>query len=39
MLGEVSVVEGETYEMEANHEIGKLKRVGVLGIWISKPMT
>ena len=37
-LGEVNAVEGKTFEMEANYEIGKLKSVGVSGIWISKPV-
>ena len=35
---EVRAVEGKTYEMEANHEIGIPKRVRVSGIEISNPM-
>ena len=38
MLCEVSIVEGETYEMKANHEMGIPKCVRVLGTRISKPV-
>ncbi|XP_052197392.1 uncharacterized protein LOC127804560 [Diospyros lotus] len=36
--GYVNAVEGETYEMEANHQIGKLKRAEVSNKAVSNPV-